>query len=388
MNFQRLIASHLKQDLTKKIILLSGPRQVGKTTLAKKLSSSFDYLNFDDEDDRKSILARRWDRKKDLLILDEIHKMNKWKSWLKGIYDKEGIHPQILVTGSARMDIVRKMGDSLAGRHFQYQLFPLDLKELAASGSENLETAYQNLLRFSGFPEPFGVGSESFYTKWKRTHLDLILRQDIVTLEAVRDISSIETLLFMLQARVAAPFSYASVAQDLQRDTKTIQRWIGILENHYVLFRLQPYSRNIARSILKEPKVYLYDYCRVEGDEGKVFENLVAVSLKKEVALLNEAVGIESSLHTLRIKGGREIDFLVLRKNRPAVLIEVKLSDSTPSPNFSVFRRYFPGCKQIQIVRNLSREFTTPDGIEVRSALPWLETLDLSKFASDSAAHS
>ncbi|MBI3534777.1 MAG: ATP-binding protein [Deltaproteobacteria bacterium] len=373
----RSLSSFISQDLNRKIVLLSGPRQVGKTTLARSLMQSADYLNFDDEDDRKQILVRRWDRKKDLLILDEIHKMTRWKAWLKGIFDKEGVRPRILVTGSARMDIARKMGDSLAGRYFQYQLFPLDLKELSSLG--NLEVTYQTLVQCSGFPEPFIEGNVGFYTKWKRTHLDVILRQDLITLEAVRDISTIETLLILLQGRVASPFSYSSVGGDLQRDVKTVQRWIEMLENLYLVFRIQPYTRNIARSILKEPKLYFFDYCRVDGDDGVVFENVVAVALKKEVSFLNEALGVDASLHTLRIKGGREIDFLVLRKGLPPLLIEAKLSDSTPSPNFALFRKYFPGCYQIQLVRNLTREFTTPDGIQVQSALPWLQKMDLSK---------
>ncbi len=377
MPIARSISHFIRKDLDRKTVLLSGPRQVGKTMLSRSLMQSADYLNFDDEDDRKQMLARRWDRKKDLLILDEIHKMTRWKSWLKGIIDKEGVRPRILVTGSARMDIARKMGDSLAGRYFQYQLFPLDLKELSSFGDS--ETNYQKLVKCSGFPEPFIEGDVGFYTKWKRTHLDVILRQDLITLEAVRDISTIETLLFLLQGRVASPFSYSSVGRDLQRDVKTVQRWIGMLENLYLVFRIQPYSRNIARSILKEPKLYFYDYCRVEGDVGIVFENIVAVALKKEVSFLNEAIGIDTTLHTLRIKDGREIDFLVLRKGLPPLLIEAKWSDSTPSPNFGLFRKYFPGCHSIQLVRNLTREFTTADGVQVRSALPWLQKMDLSK---------
>ncbi len=377
MDYVRSITPFVRKDLDRKIVLLSGPRQVGKTTLSRHLLKSVDYLNFDDEDDRRRILARHWDRKKDLLILDEIHKMSRWKGWLKGIVDKEGVRPRILVTGSARMDIARKMGDSLAGRHFQYQLFPLDLKEL--SFLSNVEAVYSTLIRCSGFPEPFSVGEEGFYTKWKRSHLDVILRQDLISLEAVRDISTLETLLYLLQSRVASPFSYSSVAGDLQRDVKTIQRWIMVLENMYLVFRISPYSRNIARSILKEPKLYFYDYCRVDGDEGVIFENLVAVALKKEVSFLNEALGVDSSLHTLRIKGGREVDFLVLRKGLPALLIEAKLSDSTPSTSFALFKHYFPGCQQIQLVRNPVREFTTPSGVQVRSALPWLRALNLSK---------
>jgi uncharacterized protein len=378
MNYERLISPYIKDDLEKKIILLSGPRQVGKTTLSKRLFSKMDYLNYDSQEDRSLILKKHWDRGMDLIVLDEIHKMKKWKSWLKGVYDKEGLRPRILVTGSSRMDVAKKMGDSLAGRHFQYQLFPLDLKEL--KGTDTPSNLYSALTRYSGFPEPFFSAKNSFYVKWKRSHMDLILRQDLIDLEAVRDISSIETMTMLLESRIASSLSYSSLAQDLQRDIKTIQRWITVIENLYLVFRIYPFSKNIARSILKEPKIYFYDYCRVEGDEGKTFENFVALCLKKEVAFLNEAKGIETSLHVLRLKGGIEVDFLVLRKNLPAILIEAKLADDSPSKNFHYFNKYFPECRQIQLVRDLKREKTTPEGIEIRSALDWLSEMDLANF--------
>lgn len=372
---KRHIAQSIKADLEKKIILLSGPRQVGKTTLAKSLSSSFDYLNFDVMEDRLILLNKEWDRQKELIIFDEIHKMSQWKRWLKGIYDKEGIDPKILVTGSSRMDIAKKIGDSLAGRHFQYQLFPFDLKELKGHDSE--ENLYRALINVSGFPEPFLDGSEGFYSKWKRSHVDLILRQDLLSLENVQDISSLETMTELLRTKISSPLSYSSIARDLQKDTKTIQRWIKHLESHYIAFLIHPYSKNIARSILKEPKFYFYDTAMVVGDEGIKLENLVVLSLKKEVARLNEVFGIDSSLHTLRLKDGPEIDFLVLRKNRPAILIEVKLSDDSPSKSFYAFEKYYPKALKIQLVKNLKRTKTTDNGIIITNALKWLTDMDL-----------
>jgi predicted AAA+ superfamily ATPase len=102
----------------KKIILLTGPRQVGKTTLAGVLAEQLDYFNYDHPGDRLSIMERSWDRSKELIVFDELHKLPHWKAWLKGIYDTEGIPPSIVVTGSARLDTYRRVGDSLAGRFF------------------------------------------------------------------------------------------------------------------------------------------------------------------------------------------------------------------------------------------------------------------------------
>src|SRR5690606_23568077 len=92
----------IRKDLKKKIVLLSGPRQAGKTTLSKQLGLGFVYLNYDDAEDRKILMAREWDRRVELTIFDELHKMRRWKAWLKGVYDTEGIPPGLLVTGSAR----------------------------------------------------------------------------------------------------------------------------------------------------------------------------------------------------------------------------------------------------------------------------------------------
>lgn len=201
----------------------------------------------------------------------------------------------------------------------------------------------------------------------------------MLDLEKLRDIKSIETLVSLLQTRIGSPLSVASLARDLQRDPKTIQHWTNVLDNLFVTFRVLPYSRNIARSILKAPKVYFYDLTRMEGDEGIKFENLVALALKKEVEFITDSLGIDSELFTLRLKDDIEVDFLVLRKGLSPVLIEVKLSDGIPSKTFLKFRKYFPKGIQIQLVKNLKREITTEDGIEVRSALPWLTQFDLSK---------
>ena len=127
----RNIHLDLRNDLGKKIVLLMGPRQAGKTTLTKSLTDNYQYLNYDILEQRELFRKKDWSREKQLIILDELHKMPKWKQWLKGIYDDEGAStPAIIVTGSAQMDIARKMGDSLAGRHFLYRLYPLDLKEI------------------------------------------------------------------------------------------------------------------------------------------------------------------------------------------------------------------------------------------------------------------
>ena len=376
---KRYLNVDIKDALEKKIAIITGPRQCGKTTLAKQLYKDFDYFNYDAVEDRLALKEKSWDRNKPLLILDELHKMKEWKRWLKGVYDKEGIHPKILVTGSAKLNTYKKVGDSLAGRYFQYRLYPLDLKEVAKFDvSMSAEEAFNRLWHCGGFPEPFLEGSESYYKRWRRSHLDIILRQDLIDIQVIRDIQAIETLVHLLKTRVGAGVSYSNLARDLERDVNTIKRWLILLENLYVIFRITPYHKNIARSLLKEPKYYFYDIAQVEGNEGARLENLVALSLLKELHFMEDTLGATTQLNYLRTKDGKEIDFIVSIENKPSYLVEVKLSDENPAPGFQYFLPIFPHVKAIQLVKNISREKTFPNGLEIRKLVPWLTKLDFS----------
>jgi len=305
-------------------------------------------------------------------------KLKNWKSWLKGIYDTEGVPPRIIVTGSAKLDTYRKVGDSLAGRFFQFRLHPFDLKEIKKiNGPDNIQAVLDRLLDTGGFPVPYLKGSTRFYNRWKRSHLDIILKQDLVDLENVQQITSIETLIQLLRKRVGSPVSYNSLARDLQCSDKTVKRWLTILENMYIIFRIGPFHRNIARSIFKAPKYYFYDTGQVIGDSGIKLENLTACALLKEIHYIEDCYGEEAHIYYLKTKNSREIDFFVTRNEAPFLMIEVKWADSAPSRNFSIFDKYFPGVKKVQIVKKLDREKTYPDGIEIRSAHHWLADLSL-----------
>jgi predicted AAA+ superfamily ATPase len=369
---ERYYKQAISKYLKKKMILISGPRQCGKTTLTKMMSPSFDYINFDSEEDRKIIKTKSWDRKKKIIIFDELHKMQKWKQWLKGIYDTEGNKPALIVTGSARIDSYKKVGDSLAGRYFHYRMHPLDVREVMKV-KKNLspDEVVDKILEVSGFPEPFLEGSKEFYQLWKKTHLDIILRQDLIDLEVVKNIKQIELLIDLLKTRVGSPISYHSLAQDIQVSDKTIKRWLDILEDMYVIFKVVPYSKNIARSVLKMPKYYFYDVARVV-DEGARLENLVAASLLKEIQFRQDCQGEEWGLNFLSKKGMAEIDFLITKNNKPAIMIEVKNSDDALSKNFGVFRKDLGDISAIQLVKNLPREKTYSDGAEIRKLGKWL----------------
>lgn len=366
---ERGLSKHILKDLKRKIILISGPRQAGKTTLAKSLNEKYEYVNFDYPEHRKILKERSWDRKKDVIIFDEIHKMQNWKTWLKGIYDVEGIPPSYLVTGSAKLDMMRKAGDSLAGRFFSYRLHPLDIKE--TSTFMKPEEAFRRISEFGGFPEPFLENDPTFYGKWARSHVDSILRQDLLDLESLRDIKSIESLIEILRYRTGSPISTANLARDLERDPKTIKNWLRILEDLFVVFSVRPYYKNLTRALLKEPKYYFYDSGRVMGDEGVKLENITACALKKEIDRIEDTQGIRMELRYIRNKERKEIDFAVIA---PSLiwLIETKASDGNLSPHFALFAPFLGKCKKIQLVKNLNREKTYPDGCEIRKAAHWL----------------
>jgi len=370
----RYLKKPLFDLLGRKILLLTGPRQVGKTTLSKALMDDFAYYNYDIKKDLRVFKDQEWDDSKKLVIFDELHKMKKWKLCKKGIYDEGRTEKQqFLVSGSARLDLAKKLGDSLAGRFFSIRLNPLDLKELKGFG--DLERNYSRMVQVGGFPEPFFNGTERFYNLWQKSHSDLIVRQDLLAIEQLRDLDGIETLIEMLAQRVGSTISFNSLSEDLQRDDKTIKRWIGLLEQMYIIFRVSPFAKNISRGIKKAGKYYFYDIGKVQGDEAAKLENLVALSLKKELEFQEDVNGVPGQLYFLKLKDGPEIDFMVTQRKHEPTLIEVKLSDGAESVQFRAFAEYFPKGRKLQLVKNLDRQYTSKSGVAVKSALVYLENL-------------
>jgi uncharacterized protein len=370
---RRLQEKSIRRDLEEKYVFLAGPRQSGKTTLAKQLyqDSSVQYLNYDLSEDRQIMTSGQWNRKAKLVILDEFHKFPKWKTFLKGYYDTEGNIPPLFVTGSAKLNVFRKGSDSMVGRYYYHRLFPLSVKELA--NTMEAQKALDNLLMFGNFPEPFFKASLNTSKRWRNNYLNRIIREDVTDLSNIRQLPKIQLLVDLLRQRVGSTISYASLARDIEVAPKTVKEWIELLELLYVVFRVPPFHKNIARSLLKEPKIYFFD-CTMATNPHAHLENLVAVSLLKNLCFLEDTEGTPSSLTYLRTKDGKEIDFAIVEQLRVTHMIEVKTSDSTPTKSFAHFAQYFEQCRQSQIILNL-RQPKTLGEVQLESVLDFLLNL-------------
>ncbi len=372
VNMNRVQLPLVEKDLQRKMVFLAGPRQVGKThlalTLLKKTAHGV-YLNYDNVEHRAIIAKAAWLPTTELLVLDELHKMPGWKNFLKGVFDTKPARLKILVTGSARLDTFRVSGDSLAGRYFRHRLNPLSVAEIADATESTIDT----LMTRGGFPEPFLAETDQDADRWRMQYVDGLVRTDILDFERIQDLRAIQLTLELLRRRVGSPVSITSLAQDVACSPNTIRKYLDILEALCIIFRVAPFHHNIARSLLKEPKLYFYDTGMVKGDEGLRFENLVAVSLLKHVNAIEDYEGKRATLHYLRTKEKKEVDFAVAVEDQPTTIIEAKFTEGTPTPSLRYFHAKYE-LPAVQVVRHLRQERL--DGtIVVRSALGFLKGL-------------
>jgi predicted AAA+ superfamily ATPase len=352
MELKRTIEPFIQEYLTDKIVLLSGPRQVGKTFLSKRLSRNFQYLTFDSSEDREIILKKTWVRDGSLVIFDEIHKLRKWKQWIKGVFDKERGKNQFLLTGSTRLDTFRKSGDSLAGRHVSVRLNPLSVRESMAA---NPHEAIDRMLQLGAFPEPYLSNSPKKAAIWRRSHLDVIIKQDLMQLESVRDLVSIELLIDALRRRVGQQIVYKNIADELSVSPHTIKKWIQLLESLFVVFTVYPYTKNILDAVKKEPKIYFYDVGQVQSDEGFKLENIAALHLLKRNQYIEDTEGKQLRLAYIRDKKKREVDFAIEENGKLSHLIEIKMSDDSFNPALNYFTKRLKPTNSFHLVHNLAR---------------------------------
>lgn len=389
---------------SKGMIFLAGPRQSGKTTLAQniigRLFANLSYFNYDFIESKKIIKEDpyffekidRKDRSLPLVIFDEIHKHENWKNYLKGVYDKFHGQYQFLVSGSGRLDAFQKSGDSLAGRYFMFHLYPLTLGELG-----NSDLSPQNLLddpvnvpsfrnelwdiwdrieNFSGFPEPFLRGNKLFFNRWHRTYSRQLLYEDIRDMSGIRKIDNLVSLFSILPSRVGSPVSINNLSMDIGTSFQTVNEWLMVFDKFFLTFSVSPWTSKISRAIKKEKKFYMMNPSIVE-DKGSRMENIVAIELLRAIQLWTDVGFGNFSLHFIRNKEKEEVDFLIAENNRPKLLIEVKLSETSPARSLIKFQNYLdiPAIQLVlkketaRIIKNNNNE------ILVVSAPDWLGAL-------------
>jgi uncharacterized protein len=359
----RYLTEYIKKDLAKKMVFIGGPRQVGKTTLAEfiRQQPSFDpslYLNWDNPDHRLVIQRREWPTGCRLIVFDELHKMKKWKTWIKGIYDVQKASTNFLVTGSARMDVYRKGGDSLQGRYHHWRLHPLTIDERPSGMTA--QDCYQRLMRVGGFPEPFFADDPIEAARWRRERYERFVKEDIRDLEAVKDLQTLSFYAELLKERVRWPIALSNLAADLEVAPATAKHWLGVFEAMHYVFVCRPFTYKLSRSVHKQPKVYFFDNAEVP-DQSARLENLVATHLLKRVHFLQDALGLDVNLHFLRDKEGREVDFAITRGRRVEELYEVKVSDRNPDPNLLYYARKLRPRACYQVVGDLDKSFVSQD---------------------------
>ncbi len=387
MDRPRYLEPVVRADLEGKMVLLGGPRQVGKTTLARRVLGAWEsgvYLSWDNREDRRDIRSGRWPGGPALVVLDELHKWRGWKSWLKGEFDKHRERLRFLVTGSARLDLYRRGGDSLQGRYHHHRLHPFSYAEVAprrvpsvASPGRELDLPsggdqdlVESLLQYGGFPEPLLAHSPRTLRRWQKERLDGFFREDVRDLEPIRDLSTFQLLADLLPDRVGSLLSLNSLREDLEVSHRALTHWMDVLETMYHVFRVRPFAGPRSRLLGKMPKAYLWDSSLVPTRAAR-FENLVASHLLKLCHFLEDTEGHPTELRYLRDREGREVDFLVMAGRKPWFLVEAKLSETRVDPSVVLFKERLGVPWAYQVTLEGGRDFVQ-DGVRVVPASRFL----------------
>lgn len=360
-----MVGEHLAKN--RQMVIISGPRQVGKTTVGRAFAST--YLNWDDQDARATILQgpsavaeaaglRALRSEPVVIVFDELHRYARWKSFLKGFFDVYGEAAKVIVTGSSRLDVFVRGGDSLMGRYFPYRMHPFSVAELvepavpADAGRPPArlpDPEWEALWEHGGYPEPFLRRDGRFSRRWRTLRNTQLLREDVRELTRIQEIDQLVALAAILAERSGSQVVYASLAREVRVSENTVRSWIGALTALHHGFLVRPWHRRVAHAIRKEPKWFLRDWSGIE-DPGRRAETLVACHLLKAVEAWTDLGLGEFALFHVRDKMKREVDFLVARDNRPWFLVEVKVSETRLSPALDIMKRQTGAAHAFQVV--------------------------------------
>lgn len=366
--YEHLLASRLASE--RQMAFVSGPRQVGKTTIGRTLAQA--CYSWDNTAFKKAVLSgtdavaqltgmHLLSASRRILLFDEIHKFTRWKAFLKGFFDDYGETIGLIVSGPARMDVYKRGGDSLMGRYFPYRVHPFGVGELVhptlrvkeiVLPSFLQDSEWEALVKFGGFPEPFLRRDASFARRWRRLRDEHLFREDIRDLTRVMDLEQMRHLALLLSQRSGEQLVAASLARDIQVSEPTIKKWVATLNAMYYGFCVRPWYRNVENALRKTPKWYLRDWSGLD-DEGRRTETLVACHLLKAVEAWTDLGFGAYELFYVRDKQKREVDFLVAKDGQPWFLAECKTSDTALSSTLALVQAATGAKHAFQVVSNL-----------------------------------
>ncbi len=353
--YDAMLAEHLAGR--RQMAWVSGPRQVGKTTVCRDAGAH--YFNWDNSDDRRLILRGpkaiaeavgldALQTTPPVVVFDELHKHGKWRGFLKGLFDTYGPRLRIVVTGSSRLEVFRRGGDSLMGRYFLYRMHPWSVAECVTVKAPPepapirrphaiTDEIWAALWTHGGFPEPFLRRETRFTNRWRTLRHEQLFRHDVRDLAQLQELGTLETFATLLAERSAQTLVHSNLAQEVGVSVDTARRWIDLLHRLHYGFLVRPWFANIAKSLRKEPKWYARDWSGV-ADAGARAETLVACHLLKAVEGWTDLGLGQFELRYLRDKQQREVDFLVVRDRKPWFLVEVKHGERALSPSLAYFQ--------------------------------------------------
>lgn len=370
------------KEFGRQMRFIAGPRQSGKTTLAKgflkKKQCQSLYFNWDEKNTRINFMEnphffyetiKKQKIKNPWICFDEIHKSTNWKNLLKAHFDHYEKDIHTIVTGSARLDLFRRSGDSLVGRYFLFHLYPFSLAELNKrpimkevnlnalsfiesrldSNIKDSKKKLQDLLEYSGFPEPYLKASKPFHKIWQTNYIEKLIYEDIRDISQIKNLDGVSLLVNLLPDTVGNPLSINSLKEDLELNHETVKTYIKYLNLLYLTFQLKPYSKKQRYSIKKEQKLYFHDWTRIKNPAFR-FENFIACELLSLINLWTDAGLTNAELYYLRKKNKCESDFLIVKDNKPWLIIETKLASTDIESHHYRFSEALGNIPLVQIV--------------------------------------
>jgi uncharacterized protein len=327
------IARHKLREMAAKfpVILLTGPRQSGKTTLCRDEFAEYQYVSLENpdnlyfaENDPKGFL-NIYNR---FVIIDEAQKCPVLFSYIQQIVDESGINGQFILTGSQNFLLLEKITQSLAGRVYIMELLPF-------SQEENASSNWPNAIINGGYPRLYDqqISPQDFFPSYLQTYIE----RDIRTIINIQDLSMFRKFIYLLSHHTGQLMNFNRLSKELGMDIKTVQRWFSLLETSYIVFTLKPWHKNFSKRLVKSPKMYFYDTglasfllgiasedeLILSSYKGALFENFAVTELLK--AHLNR--GVSRNFFFWRDSNGNEIDLIIERGSNIQV-IEMKASET------------------------------------------------------------